>query len=156
MFVLQMLIVVSQDFPSSYATWRLTSVSTTAHANIPPQDFEHPSCWYYRWQKIERYGFVVAFICMTSVPNLVIIRSAVLKLYAYRQIDKANWRDAVQGCCDCAWKGRTVFSGLRIRDTANSTVIYFVSSKRLYWGIAITIFPSIHGMKGCQLAGNFI
>jgi hypothetical protein len=45
---------------------------------IPPHDFKQPSCWYYRLQEIKQYDFGVITNGITSIPNFINFRPAIL------------------------------------------------------------------------------
>jgi hypothetical protein len=51
-----------------------------ALVSIPPHKFVRPPCWYCRLQEIEKYGFKVVPDGITSLPNFIQMRPAVLEL----------------------------------------------------------------------------
>jgi hypothetical protein len=63
--------------PPAYHVYRILVAMI---APLPPRQFMHPLCWYYRFQKIRSCEFVVACVCITSVWNFVKLRPVALKL----------------------------------------------------------------------------
>jgi hypothetical protein len=58
---------------------------------IPPHKFVRPPCWYYRLKGIIKYDFRVGPNGITSIPNTIQIRPAVLELnHADRQTDMVS------------------------------------------------------------------
>jgi hypothetical protein len=48
--------------------------------SIPPHKFVCLPCWYYQLLEIEKYNFRVHLKVITSIPNFIQIRPAVLEL----------------------------------------------------------------------------
>jgi hypothetical protein len=58
--------------------------SFVAEDDDPPHDFEYLSHWYYRLQEIQKFEFEQASVGITSIPNFMKIRSAILELLCVR------------------------------------------------------------------------
>jgi hypothetical protein len=77
--------------PKTKTIHQYMALLQVALVSIPPRKFVLSPCWYYRLQEIEKYDFSVVPNGITSIPNLIQIRSAVLKLnHAYGKTDTTS------------------------------------------------------------------
>jgi hypothetical protein len=75
-------------FRTSLTIHRCTALLQVALVLTPLHKFVSPPCWYYRLEEIIKHDFRVVRNCITSIPNFIQIRPAVLELnHADRKAD---------------------------------------------------------------------
>jgi hypothetical protein len=82
---------------------------------VPPHNFEHSSRWLHQLSEIKKYEFGVVCPGMTSIPNFMKIRPAVLQLLnAYMRISVVKRH---------GWEGWILFGEESVACAGNGVII---------------------------------
>jgi hypothetical protein len=110
-------------FRTSFTIHHCMALLQVAPVSTPLHKFVRPPCWYYRLEEIVKYNLRVVPNCITSIPNFIQIRPAVLEL---NHADRQTWPAlyAFISCTSCKERMKTNIHG-RISYVTSRT--YFTS-----------------------------
>jgi hypothetical protein len=117
-----------------------------ALVSTPPHKFVRPPCWYYRLYEIEEYDFRVVLNGMTSIPNFIQIRPAVLYLnHEDWQTNKQPWPVlyAFISCTSCRERIKTR-KRFAVRMHLGLLWMYRVSQKDVHTRLIFRIIMCVH------------